>query len=139
MKSGGDIFVLNLWMLGGRIDFMGFRVSSISAMVPSTDLERSVGFLVNALGFALVFSSETYRILVRDGFEFHLQQAGEGGGPIAIYIQVDDVESVWVGLQGYLEGVRHKAPFDQEYQMREVHVDLPCTQALLFIGQAIDE
>ncbi|MBA4292320.1 hypothetical protein C0431_05065 [bacterium] len=116
---------------------MSFKVDSIAAMVPSTDLERSVGFLVDGLGFELVFSTETYCILVRDGFEFHLQRAGEGVGQIAIYIKVDDVEAVWDRLQGHLDGIRHKAPFDQEYQMREIHVDLPSTQASFFIGQPI--
>jgi len=37
-----------------------------------------------------------------------------------------------------LKDIKHKAPFDREYGMREVHVIIPETKTLLFIGQRIE-
>jgi len=108
----------------------------LSPMVPSTDVPATAEFLEQALGFRSQFIG-TYAICTRDGLTIHLQPMGEGVGEMSIYLEVDDIDGLWDELQPYAEGIRHKPPHDREYQMREVHIDLPHTNALLFIGQSI--
>lgn len=106
-------------------------------MVPSTDLDATVTFLEAALGFKLVFTSETYRICERDGLTLHLQRAGETVGESAVYLEVDDLDAVWERCRLHLAGIRFREPFIQSYGMREFHVDLPHTPCLLFVGQSV--
>lgn len=115
------------------------RLLFLSPMVPSTDLDASVRFLGDALGFKLVFSSDTYRICERDGLTFHLQQAGENVGGSSIYLEVDNLDAVWAQLKPHTVGIRVREPFEQPYGMREFHVDLPHTPCLLFVGQSVGE
>lgn len=109
----------------------------LSPMVPCTDLDGAAAFLEAALGFRVVFVTETYRVCERDGLTLHLQQAGEGTGPVAVYLEVDDLEAVWQAARPHLAGLRHREPFEQPYRMREFHVDLPHTQCLLFVGESL--
>jgi hypothetical protein len=53
------------------------------------------------------------------------------------YLEVDDVDSVWDNIKDKLEGIKVRGPFDREYGMREVHLIIPQTKTLLFIGQVI--
>ncbi|HMS55076.1 MAG TPA: hypothetical protein PKA27_06710 [Fimbriimonadaceae bacterium] len=109
----------------------------LSPMVASTSLDESVTFLEGAFGFKLVFSSETYRICEKDGLTLHLQKAGKDVGECAVYLEVDDLDEAWDRAKSHLDGVRHRSPFEQEYRMREFHVDIPHTNCLFFVGQSI--
>lgn len=115
------------------------RALYLSPMVPSTDLDATVAFLETGLGFRLVFSSDTYRICEKDGLTLHLQRAGDAVGESAVYLEVDDLDAAWEQLRPHLDGLRHRAPFEQPYRMREFHVDLPHTPCLLFVGQSLPE
>jgi len=53
------------------------------------------------------------------------------------YLEVDDLQCVWNHMNDKLEGIKFKAPFNQTYGMREVHLLIPMTKTLLFIGQTI--
>jgi len=113
------------------------RAMFLSPMVASQDLEASVAFLEAALGFRLVFSSETYRICEKDGLTLHLQRAGEGATGCAVYLEVDDLNAAWEQARPHLGGTRFREPFVQTYGMREFHVDIPHTDCLLFVGQSV--
>lgn len=112
------------------------RALFLSPMVACTNLDASVAFLEAALGFRLVFSSETYRICEKDGLTLHLQRAGDGASGCAVYLEVDDLDSAWERAKPHLVGTRHREPFLQPYGMREFHLDIPHTDCLLFVGQA---
>lgn len=112
------------------------RLLFMSPMVPSTDVSATAQFLHDALGFE-VKRYGTYAICERDGLTLHLQPAGEGIGEQSIYLEVDELESVWQTLAPHLDGIRHRPPHDREYGMREVHFDLPDTQTLVFLGQCL--
>ena len=53
------------------------------------------------------------------------------------YLEVDDLDSVWNYIKDNLDGIKFKEPFDQNYGMKEIHLIIPMTKTLLFIGQAI--
>lgn len=113
------------------------RILFLSPMVPSFDLDKTVEFFCGPLGFELVFSSPTYRICGRDGLTVHFLRAGEDIGQMEFYLEVDDLDSIWERLSAVASEFRHKPPHVRDYGMREIHIGVPHTNCLLFIGQAI--
>lgn len=109
----------------------------LSPMIPSTDMDRSAAFFVDCLDFRLVFASATYRICEKDGLTVHFLPAAPAVGQMELYLEVDDVDGLWVLLEHKVRDLRHKAPFNRDYGMREIHIEIPATNALLFIGESI--
>jgi len=66
-------------------------------------------------------------------------RAGEDIGQMEFYLEVDDVDSLWDAIKDRMEGIKVRPPFDREYGMREMHIGVPQTNALVFIGQEIRE
>lgn len=58
-------------------------------------------------------------------------------GQMEFYLEVDNVDEVWDSIKDRVEGLKVRPPFDREYQMREIHIEVPFTKTLLFIGQSI--
>lgn len=113
------------------------RALYLSPMVPSFDMERTSRFFQDVLGFAEVYASSVYRICEKDNLTVHVLPAGEGVGQMEFYLEVDDLDALWAQIEGKLAGLKVREPFDQEYAMREAHIEVPATNALLFIGQSI--
>ncbi len=113
------------------------KAISMSPMIPSRDIPKTADFFINHLGFEAVMNSESYAVLVKDGASVHLLPAGEDIGGMDVYLETDAVDEVWKQIEPHLRGIRHRAPFDQPYGMREIHLDVPETNCLLFIGQVI--
>ncbi len=114
-----------------------YKALLISPMIPSTDVHATAKFLEEGLGFTTKILDSDYAICERDGLSLHLKPAEENVGQMEFYFEVDSVDSVWDVLQNKVEGIRHKEPFDRPYGMREIHLDLPHTKALMFIGQCL--
>lgn len=109
----------------------------LSPMVPSFNIAETKAFFQDLLGFSSVMESDGYVVLIKDGLTVHLLAAGEGIGQMEFYLEVDDVDGLWSEMKDHVQGIRHREPFDREYGMREAHIDVPATNCLLFIGQAI--
>ena len=107
----------------------------LSPMIPSYNLMETGNFFKNVLNFNSVLDTETYAVLQRNNLTVHLLRAGENIGQMEIYLEVDNVDELWNSIEKKLEGLKTKAPFDQDYGMREVHIEIPFTKTLLFIGQ----
>ena len=106
-------------------------------MIPSFDMGKTVSFFRDVLKFEMLRDDKTYVILQKDDQTIHILRAGTNIGEMEIYLEVDDLQSVWDHLKDNLDGIKFKGPFDQPYGMREIHLILPMTKTLLFIGQAI--
>jgi hypothetical protein len=91
------------------------------------------------LDFTLERDDETYVILNKDNLTVHILRAGQDIGEMEFYMVVDDVDKVWNNMKNNLDGIKVKPPFNQEYGMKEVHVIIPETKTLMFIGQAIKD
>jgi hypothetical protein len=52
-------------------------------------------------------------------------------------IVMDNVDALWSTIKDKVGGLKYKVPFNQEYGMREIHICIPHTNALLFIGQKL--
>ena len=106
-------------------------------MIPSFDIPKTVSFFTNLLDFKIARDEKTYVILHKDNSMVHILRAGENIGEMEFYFEVDDVDQVWNQMKDNLEGITFKPPFNREYGMREIHIIIPETKTLMFIGQAI--
>ncbi len=41
-------------------------------------------------------------------------------------------------MKDKLDGIKVREPFDREYGMREIHIMIPETKTLMFIGQELN-
>jgi hypothetical protein len=114
-----------------------YKAKSLSPMIPSFNMEETVSFFKDLLHFNVFMDEETYAILYKDNSSIHVLHAGADIGEMEFYFEVDDVDQVWESIKDKLEGMKFKEPFDREYGMREIHIIIPQTKTLMFIGQAI--
>ncbi len=109
----------------------------LSPMVPSTNIPETVHFFEKLLQFTVVRASESYVVLTKDGVMVHIMNAGAVLQEQDVYLEVDDVDFVWSSIREHVQGIRVREPFDREYGMRELHIVIPHSGSLLFIGQVI--
>ena len=115
-----------------------YKAKHLSPMIPSFNIEKTVSFFTNQLDFKIARDDKTYVVLYRDNAMVHILRAGIDIGEMEIYLEVDDIEKVWDKMKDKLNGMKVKEPFNREYGMREIHIIIPDTKTLLFIGQAIN-
>jgi hypothetical protein len=109
----------------------------LSPMIPSFNIRETADFFERVMDFKIVRDDETYIILIKDQCTVHLLNAGRDIGQMEFYLEVDDIESLWQTMKDKIKGLKVKEPFDREYGMREIHIGIPSTNTLLFIGQEI--
>jgi catechol 2,3-dioxygenase-like lactoylglutathione lyase family enzyme len=114
-----------------------YKALHLSPMIPSYNLEGTTTFFKDILGFKQEMDTPTYAVLSKDGLTIHLLRAGEDIGQMEFYLEVDDVDVVWSSVKSRLEGIKVKEPFDRDYGMREIHIAVPHTETLLFVGSEI--
>ncbi len=115
-----------------------YRAKFLSPMIPSFNLKKTAAFFIDLLDFDIRRDDTTYVILQKNNLTVHILRAGAEIGEMEFYLEVDDIEAVWHNMAGKLEGIKFKEPFDQIYGMREIHLIIPETKTLLFIGQTIN-
>lgn len=115
-----------------------YTAKYLSPMIPSFDIEKTASFFKNLLDFKVRMHVKTYVILYKDNLTVHILNAGSDIGEMEFYFEVDNIDEVWNSMKGRLDGMKFKEPFDREYGMREVHIIIPETKTLMFIGQAIN-
>lgn len=114
-----------------------YTAKYLSPIIPSYNLERTVSFFLDLLDFKIGRDDKTYFILNKDNLTVHIQRAGTDIGEMSFYLVVDDIEKVWQSMKDKLGDMKVREPFDQDYGMREIHINVPETKTLLFIGQEI--
>jgi hypothetical protein len=114
-----------------------YKAEYLSPMIPSFNIEETVSFFIDLLDFKIGRDDKTYVILYKDNLTVHILRAGSDIGEMEFYLVVDDIDKVWNNMKDKLDGIKVKEPFNQEYGMREVHIIIPETKTLMFIGQAI--
>jgi catechol 2,3-dioxygenase-like lactoylglutathione lyase family enzyme len=116
-----------------------YKALYLSPMVPSFNIKETSRFFQDVLDFEIVMDESSYAILHKDNLTIHLLRAGEDIGQMEFYLEVDDIEQVWERIKGKLEAVKHKEPFDRDYGMREIHIAVPQTNTLMFLGQSLKQ
>ena len=106
-------------------------------MIPSFNMKETVNFFKDILGFSPVIDTETYAIYQKDNLSVHILRAGEDIGQMEFYLEVDNIDELWASIKDNVKGLKVREPFNREYGMREVHIGVPHSKTLLFIGQEI--
>lgn len=116
-----------------------YKALYLSPMIPSFNLKETVRFFTEVLGFLPVMDTKEYAICINDQLTVHVLRAGEEIGQMEFYLEVDDLDGLWDSIKEKVTGLKVREPFDREYGMREVHIEIPQTNTLLFIGQSITQ
>ena len=116
---------------------MTYKALFLSPMIPSTNLAETVNFFRDTLDFSIELYNEVYAVCQKDNLTIHFLRAGQETGEMELFLEVDNVDTLWSKIKDKLMGLKYKEPFNQEYGMREIHICIPHTNALLFIGQKI--
>ena len=113
-----------------------YKALYLSPMIPSYNMKETAAFFIDLLGFGKIMYNDGYIVLQKDNLTIHLLNAGDIG-EMEFYLEVDDIDGLWETIKDKLVGIKVREPFDREYGMRELHIIVPHTKTLLFIGQAI--
>ena len=116
---------------------MTYKALFLSPMIPSTNLLETLWFFREILDFSTVMENEGYIVCHKDNLTIHILRAGQEIGEMEFYLEVDNVDALWSKIKDRLTDLKIKEPFNQEYGMREIHICIPHTNALLFIGQKL--
>jgi catechol 2,3-dioxygenase-like lactoylglutathione lyase family enzyme len=114
----------------------------ISPMLAVADMEETIAFYRDVLGFVAVLNSPEYAIVERNGQTVHFQKAASQEvlncvrGHAEIYIEVVGIESLWEHAKTFKDRYRIRDLFVREYGMREFHIQDP-NECLVFVGESI--
>jgi hypothetical protein len=114
-----------------------YKALFLSPMIPSFNIEETTDFFKNILGFSPVMHTEAYAVYQKDNLTIHILCVGENIGQMEFYIEVDDINGLWTTIRDKVKSLKVREPFDRDYGMREMHIVIPQTNTLLFIGQEI--
>lgn len=116
---------------------MTYNALFLSPMIPSTNLLETLSFFRDSLDFSTVMENEAYIVCQKDNLTIHILLAGKEIGEMELYLEVDNIDTLWSKIKDKLMGLKFKEPFNQGYGMREIHICIPHTNALLYIGQKL--
>jgi catechol 2,3-dioxygenase-like lactoylglutathione lyase family enzyme len=112
----------------------------ISPMLAVGDMEETISFYENVLGFVPLMKSLGYSIIERDGQTIHLQKAASEEvmqcvrGHTEIYIEVTDIQRLWQHVKTFKARYNVRDLFDRDYGMTEFHIGDP-NGCLIFVGE----
>jgi hypothetical protein len=116
-----------------------YKALFLSPMIPSFNIEETVDFFKSVLAFSLVMHTNTYAVYQKDNLTVHIVRAGENIGQMEFYLEVDSVDDLWITIKDKVKNLKTREPFDRDYGMREIHIVIPQTNTLLFIGQKMNK
>jgi predicted enzyme related to lactoylglutathione lyase len=109
-------------------------------MLTVANMEDTVAFYDNVLGFVPKMKTAEYSIVERNGQTIHFQLAASDDvmncvrGHTEIYIEVSDIASLWEHAKTFKDRYRIQDLFDREYGMTEFHIGDP-NGCLVFVGE----
>jgi catechol 2,3-dioxygenase-like lactoylglutathione lyase family enzyme len=112
----------------------------ISPMLAVADMDETLAFYREVLGFTLTMQSPEYSIVERDGHTIHFQKAASEEvmrcvrGHTEIYIEVSNIHPLWGHVRTLKDRYRIRDLFDREYGMTEFHISDP-NDCLVFVGE----
>lgn len=116
-----------------------YKALYLSPMIPSYNIKETSLFFQDILGFSPVMDTEAYAIYQKDNLTIHILPAGQDIGQMEFYLEVNDINALWASMKDKLSGLKVKEPFNRDYGMREIHIGIPQTNTLLFIGQELKQ
>lgn len=119
---------------------MTVTFKKISPMLAVADMEETLAFYHDLLGFTAVMKSSDYSIVERDGHSIHFMRAASEEvmrcvrGHTEIYIEVSGIDSLWEYVKKFKDRYKIRDLFDREYGMTEFHINDP-NGCLVFVGE----
>ena len=115
---------------------MSARIRSTIPILPSLNIDESVAFYVNQLGFVQLAQLHDYAIVGRDGAEIHFNECNNPNIPAntSCYVRTGSTEALYTEFSG--RGVKVNPPQVQPWGMKELHVTDPHGNLLKFGEQA---
>jgi catechol 2,3-dioxygenase-like lactoylglutathione lyase family enzyme len=116
----------------------------ISPMLAVANMEETIGFYQEVLGFTAIMKSPAYSIVERDGQTIHFQKAASEEamnwvrGHTEIYIEISGIHPLWEHVKSFKSRYKIKDLFDRDYGMTEFHISDP-NDCLIFVGQPIPQ
>ena len=114
-----------------------YKAIYLSPMVPSYNIRETVRFFTELFGFEVAKDEENYMIVRKDNHLIHFLKAGADIGEMEFYLEVSNIDPLWDLIKDKLTDIKFKPPFNREYGMREFHIIIPYTRALMFVGQGL--
>ncbi len=121
-----------------------FTARKISPMLAVANMDETLAFYQEVLGFTAMMKSAEYSIVERDGLNIHFMNAASEHvmecvrGHTEIYIEVSGIRGLWEHVKTFKERYRIRDLFDREYGMTEFHIEDP-NGCLVFVGEATRE
>ena len=112
----------------------------ISPILAVADMEETIAFYQNVLGFSAAVKSPDYAIAERDGQTIHFQKAASEEvmncvrGHTEICIEVSGIHALWEHVKQFNDRYPIRDLFDREYGMTEFHIGDP-DECLVFVGE----
>ncbi len=112
----------------------------ISPMLAVANMEETLAFYQEVLGFTTRMKSPGYSIMERDGQTIHFQKAASEEvmncvrGHAEVYIEVSGIHFLWEHVRTFKDEYRIRDLFDREYGMTEFHISDP-NDCLVFVGE----
>jgi len=116
----------------------------ISPMLATANMDETVLFYQNVLGFTPTMKSPAYSIVERNGQTIHFQKAASEEvmkctrEHTEIYIEVSGIHALWEHVKTFKSLYRIRDLFDREYGMTEFHIADP-NGCLVFVGESISK
>lgn len=109
-------------------------------MLAAENLDETLAFYQDVLGFSPTLRTTEYCIIERNGQTIHFMKAASDEvmrcvrGHTEIYIEVGDIHALWEHVKTFKNKFRIRDLFDREYGMTEFHVEDP-NGCLVFVGE----
>jgi predicted enzyme related to lactoylglutathione lyase len=117
-----------------------YTARKISPMLAVADMQQTLAFYRDVLGFGIMRESAGYSIVERNGQTIHFMLAASEEvlrcvrGHTEIYIEVSGIDLLWEKVKG-LKSTHHiRDLFDRPYGMTEFHIEDP-NGCLVFVGE----
>lgn len=112
----------------------------ISPMLAVHNMDETIAFYQNVLGFKPIMKSDEYSIVERDGQTIHFMKAASEEvmkcvrGHAEIYIEVSGIHALWEHVKVFKDRYKIRDLFEREYGMTEFHISDP-NECLVFVGE----
>jgi catechol 2,3-dioxygenase-like lactoylglutathione lyase family enzyme len=109
-------------------------------MLAVADMEKTLAFYQNVLGFTPTLRSPEYSVVERDGQTIHFMKAASEEvlkcvrGHTEIYIEVAGIHALWEHVRTFKDRYKIRDLFEREYGMTEFHIGDP-NECLVFVGE----
>jgi predicted enzyme related to lactoylglutathione lyase len=116
----------------------------ISPMLATANMDETILFYQDVLGFTSTVTTPDYSIVERDGQTIHFQKAESEEvmksvrGHAEIYIEVSGIDVLWEHVKTFKDRYRIRDLFDRDYGMTEFHIEDP-NGCLVLVGESMSK